>query len=177
MDKILLRKYREYATTEEAFAVLFIREHLQKAQGHWIDITDSRQYEMSDNNLHFRYVHGNLFKRILQPKYPSKSEFTFNGKFDEWIYTQVVRAITWDTAHKDIEQQKKKGLSPLKFSIKGVRFDKNKGNKNYFCDDAPPEIKALEKNLSIRTDPLWDCAMQYINKPEFVYKIKGIRLY
>lgn len=177
MDKALLRKYKEYAATEEAYAVLFVRKHLRKAQGHWIDITDSRKYEMSDDDLHFRYVHGGLYKRRLQPKYPTKSEFTFNGKFDERTYMQLVRAITWETAHKDIEQQKSKRVSPLNFSITGVSFDKNKDNKSYFRDDAPPEIKALAKNLLNRTDPLWDSAMKYVNEPEFVYKIKGVRLF
>ena len=177
MDKALLGRYREYADTEEAYAVLFVRKHLRKAQGHWIDITDSRQYEMSDDKLHFRYVHGCLYKRRLQPKYPPKSEFTFNGKFDERTYMQLVRAITWETAHKDIEQQKSKRVSPLNFSITGVSFDKNKENKSYFRDDAPPEIKALEQNLSNRTDPLWDIAMKYVSEPEFVYEIKEVRLF
>ena len=90
---------------------------------------------------------------------------------------QLVRAITWETAHKDIEQQKSRRVSPLNFSITGVSFDIHKGNKSYFRDDAPPEIKALEQNLSNRTDPLWDSAMKYVNEPEFVYKIKGVRLY
>lgn len=177
MDKKLINKYRKYAATEEAFAVLFVKKHLRKAQGHWIDITDCRQYEMSEDQLHFRYVNGGLFKRKLKPKYPPKSDFVVNGKFDENTYTLMVRAITWETAHLDIAQQKSKKVSPLNFKITGVSYDKNRGRKGYFRDDAPPEIKALEQNLSNRTNPLWDRAMEYVNEPEFVYKIKSVNLF
>lgn len=177
MDKKLVNKYREYAATEEAFAVLFVKRHLRKAQGHWVDITYCRQYEMSDDELHFRCVHGGLFKRKLKPVYPPKSGFTENGKFDEGTYTFMVRAITWETAHRDIEQQKSKRVSPLNFKITGVSYDKNKGHKGYFRNNAPPEIIALEQDLSNRTNPLWDRAMKYINEPEFVYEIKSVNLF
>ena len=100
--------------------------------------------------------------------------YTNNGKFDERGYYLMARAITWETAHRDIEQQKLKNIEPRKLKIRGVSFDKNRNNKNYFRNDAPPEIKALANDLSDRTNPLWDRAMQYINKPEFIYKIKQI---
>jgi hypothetical protein len=61
--------------------------------------------------------------------------------------------------------------------ITGVSYDKNRDNKNFFRDDAPPEIKALTKNLYDRTNKLWDKAMLYVNKPEFVYKIKQVRIF
>jgi hypothetical protein len=176
MDDKLLKKYREYANTEEAFAVLFVKKHLAQAKGHWVDIDDCRRYEMSSDNLHFRFVVGGLYKRKIQPQYPSKSEFTIDGKFDERRYYLTIRAITWETAHKDIQQQKSKKVAVSKFKITGVSYDKNRNNKNYFRDDAPPEIKALAKNLSNRTDPLWDKAMKYVNKPEFVYKIKQVNV-
>lgn len=176
MDDRLLKKYRKYANTEEAFAVLFVKKHLTQAKGHWVDVDDFQRYEMSEDNLHFRFVTGGLYKRIIQPKYPSKSEFTVNGRFDEHRYYFMARAITWETAHKDIEQQKAKCAAAKNFKITGVSYDKNRGNNNYFRDDAPAEIKALANNLSNRTDPLWDRAMSYVNEPEFVYKIKQARL-
>ena len=172
MDDKLLRKYLEYANTEEAFAVLFVKKHLAQARGHWVDIVDCRRYEMSSDNLHFRFVVGGLYKRKIQPEYPPKSAYTIDGKFDERGYYLMARAITWETAHKDIEQQKSKNVAALKFKITGVSYDKSRSNKDYFRDDAPTEIKALAKDLSDRTSPLWDKAMQYVNKPEFVYEIK-----
>lgn len=176
MDNKLLKKYLEYTNTEEAFAVLFVKKHLARAKGHWVDIVDCRRYEMSPDNLHFRFVVGSLYKRIIQPQYPSKSTYNVDGKFNERGYYLMVRAITWEAAHKDIEQQKSKNVTALKFKITGVSYDKNRSNTDYFRDDAPPEIKALAMNLCDRTNPLWDRAMQYVNKPKFVYEIKQIHV-
>jgi len=176
MDDKLLARYREYATTEEAFAVLFVKTHLVQATGHWIDIVDFQRYEMSLDNLHFRFVLGGLYKRKIHPQYPPKSAYTGNGRFDERGYYLMTRAITWETAHKDIEQQKATRTQPLKFEVAGVSYDKNRDNKHYFRDDAPPEIKALARDLSDRSDPPWDRAMQYVNTPEFVYEIRKARV-
>lgn len=128
------------------------------------------------DNMHFRFVVGGLFKRKIQPKYPPRSHYTANGKFDERAYYLMTRAITWETAHTDIEQQKANRVAPLKFEIKGVSYDKNKGSNSYFRDDAPPEIRALADNLLDRTNPLWDRAMQYINAPEFIYEVRQARI-
>jgi hypothetical protein len=177
MDERLLKRYLEYAGSEEALAVLFVKKHLKSTEGHWVDVRDYRRYEMSNDDLHFRFVIGQIFKRTLKPNYPSKSEFTLNGNFREKAYYLAVRAITWEASHTDIEQQKQKRIKAKKFEIIGVSYDKKRGNKNFFIDSAPPEIHALAKNLSDRTNPLWDCAMDYINQPEFVYEIKKIKVY
>ena len=176
MDERLLKRYREYASTEEAFAVLLVKKHLAQAKGHWVDVVSCRRYEMSPDNMHFRFVVGGLFKRKIHPKYPPRSDYTINGKFDERGYYLMTRAITWETAHIDIEQQKTKHVAPLKFEIKGVSYDKNAGNKGFFRDDAPPEIRALADNLNDRTNPLWDRALQYANAPEFVYEVRHARV-
>jgi hypothetical protein len=174
MDDNLLRKYLQYARTDEAFAVLFVKKHLAEARGHWIDIVDCRRYEMSSDHLHFRFVVGGLYKRRIQPQYPSKSAYVIDGHFDERSYYLMIRAITWETAHQDIQQQKSKNVAPRKFKITGISYDKNRSNKDYFREDAPPEIKALANNLNDRTNPLWDVALRYVNRPEFVYEIKNI---
>jgi len=177
MDDKLLEKYLAYASTDEAFAVLFVKKYLAQAKGHWIDIIDSKRYEMSNDNLHFRFVLGGLYKRKVRPQYPSKSKYTINGKFDEHSYYLMTRAITWETAHNDIEQQKLKNLPMTQFKITGVSYPKNRNGNGYFRDDAPPEIKALAKNLSDKTNPLWDRVMQYINDDEeYVYKIKNVSI-
>ena len=151
MDERLLKRYREYASTEEAFAVLLVKKHLAQAKGHWVDVVNCRRYEMSPDNMHFRFVVGGLFKRMIQPKYPPRSQYTVNGNFDERAYYLMTRAITWETAHTDIEQQKTNRIVPLKFEIKGVSYDKNRGSSGYFRDDAPPEIRALADNLLDRS--------------------------
>lgn len=176
MDDKLLKKYIEYANTVEACAVLFVKKEIAEAKGHWVDIIDCRRYEMSSDKLHFRFVVGGLYKRKIQPQYPSKSAYTIDGRFDKHRYFLMIRAITWETAHKDIDQQKSKNIAPRKFIITGIRYDKNRSNKDYFREDAPPEIKALANNLYDRTNRLWDKALQYVNKPELVYEIKKINI-
>lgn len=176
MDDRLLKKYLEYAGTEESFAVLFVKNHLAQAKGHWVDIVNCQRYEMSSGNLHFRFVVGGLYSRKIHPQYPPRSSYIINGKFDERGYYLMTRAMTWETAHTDIEQQKSRSVVPLKFEITGVSYDKNRDSKSFFRDDAPPEIKALANNLYDRTNPLWDKAMQYVNAPEFVYEVRRARI-
>lgn len=176
MNEVLLKKYLRYASTDEALAVLFVKKSIKQAKGHWIDVVDCERYEMSPDNMHFRFVVGGLYPRKIEPSYPSKSQFTVDGKFNESQYMLMVRAITWETAHGDIEQQKSQRIAPRKFKITGVSYDKNRDISCFFREDAPPEIKALAKNISDRTNPLWDSALKYANKPEFVYKIKRVYL-
>ncbi|WP_265467750.1 hypothetical protein, partial [Aeromonas salmonicida] len=176
MDDKLIKRYLKYANSEEALAVLFVKKHLIKAKGHWIDIDNFRRYEMSMDKMHFRFVTGGLYIRKIKPKYPLKSEYTVNGKFDEDRYYLIVRAITWETAHKDIEQQKAKNISIPNFRITGVSYEINRDSSDFFVENAPPEIKALAKDLSDRTNYLWDIALKYVNKPNFVYKIKAITI-
>lgn len=176
MDDRLLKMYLEYASSDEAFAVLFVKEHLAQAEGHWVDISDYHRYEMSSNNMHFRFVVGNLYRRTINAQYPPKSAYTVEGKFNEREYYLMARAITWETAHRDIEQQKSKGVGRQKFKITGVSYDKNRDNKQFFRDDAPPEIKALALNLLDRTNPLWNKALKYAVVPEYVYEVRSIKV-
>ncbi len=177
MHKELLERYRKYAGTVEAFAVLFVKMHLSHAKGHWVNPIEFERYEMSPDAMHFRYVVGEIYPRRLKPKYPPKSAYTINGRFDERSYHMMTRAITWETAHEDMDQQKAAKVRPLKFEVRGVSYDRNRGSKGFFRDDAPPEIKALSVNLSDRTDPLWEKALKYANVPEFVYEIKKAKVY
>ncbi|MHC1653251.1 hypothetical protein ACODUL_08170 [Stenotrophomonas maltophilia] len=173
----LLERYLEYASSEEAFAVLFVKRYLPEARGYWIDPEDFRRYEKSSNNLHFRYVIGALYRRLELPKYPSKVEFIINGVFNERRYLTICRAITWEAAHRDMDQQRSSGIRGSKFEVTGVSYDRNRGSAGFFRDDAPPEIKALATNLQDRTDPLWDRALQYANAPEFVFEVRRARVF
>lgn len=176
MDEKLLKKYLEYASTDEAFAVLFVKKHLFQAKGHWVDIYDFHRYEMAEDDLHFKFVIGSLFQRKIQPQYPPKSDYTVDGRFDERSYYEMTRAITWEAAHKDIDQQKSKKVAARRFKITGVSYNKNRDNSAFFRADAPPDIKALAENLGDRTNPLWDRAMEYATAPEFVYEIRKIQI-
>lgn len=174
MEEKLLDRYLEYAVSEEASAVLFVKRHLAHAKGHWVDIVDCRQYEKSPDPLHFRFVVGGLYKRKLTPQYPPKSAYTSDGRFRERDYYLATRAITWEIAHKDIEQQKSEGVTATEFKITGVSYDKNRHNRRCFRDGTPPEIIVLAENPYDRTDPLWEVAVKYLVRPEFVYEVRKV---
>lgn len=164
-----MEKYRKYAQSEEAYAVLFTKKYLNMSTNMWINIVDCRApkyYEISD--LEFKYVLCELFDRKIIPKYPNRREFS-----KENDYISTCRAITWDVANKDILEQKNRGVKGPQYLIEGVKYNRNK-NKSYFVDDAPEEIKALERNLNDRTDPLWSIALKYVRHPNFVFQIKKI---
>ncbi|MFO0871723.1 MAG: hypothetical protein U0935_22595 [Pirellulales bacterium] len=174
MDAKLLDKYLEYARSEEACAVLFVRMHVPQADGHWVDVVDCRTYEKSPDPLHFRFVLGGLYKKRLKPQYPSKSDYTGEGGFREQDYYLAMRAITWDTAQRDIEQQKSRRVKAIEFKITGVSYDKNRDCKGRFRDGTPAKFMDLAANPNDRTDPRWAQAVHYLLGPEFVYKIKQV---
>lgn len=168
IDK-LIREYEYYEKTEEALAVLFVKKYLSCSKGKWIDIVDikpSRYFEPRD--LEFRGVLCELFNKKITPKYPERNKLK-----DPDQYLRACRAITWNTAHEDIERQRSKGVHGEKFIITGIKYNANK-NKSFFVDAAPPEIKELEKNVNDRTDPRWDYALRYRRPEKWIFKIKSI---
>lgn len=165
---IMIEKYLQYASTDEAFAVLFVKKYLKAAKGKWIhivEIHDSHYFEAS--NLEFRAVLCELFDRKMRPSYPNRADYE-----NEWLYRQAVRAITWETAHRDIEKQQNSGIKGTRYIIEGVKYPLK---QNFFREDAPPEIKTLERNLSDRTSPLWDVAIKYVRPKKWGFRIKRIR--
>jgi len=97
-------KYKEYAKSPEAFAVLFVKKHLKTLK--WIKITDYDYIgDEGYRKLKFSYVECELFERTITPKYPKKSDYE-----SEEYYIRVCRAITWETAHRDISLQEEKGV-------------------------------------------------------------------
>lgn len=175
LTKDKLRKYLEYASTDEARAVLFVKEQLNKSAGHWIDVIDCESYENYDSNvIEFKFVTCGLYKRKIKPTYPPKLNFTVNGKFDEREYYLSVRAITWETANKDISQQKNKGIKGDIYEIRGVKYNKNRGK---FIKEPPWLNDPAWKNVDIYslrgTDRSY--VQQFLAPPDWRYEIKSIR--
>jgi hypothetical protein len=170
-----LKEYLEYASTDEARAVLFAKKHLKESAGQWIDVIDCVSYQNENpNDLKFKLVVCGLYKRILKPKYPPKSNYTFIGKLNEKEYYLLVRAITWETAHMDISQQKSKGIKGEIFEIKGVNYNKNRGK---FIGKPPWLDSPAWKGIDIFSLRGADRSYveQFIAPPDWRYEIKSIR--
>ncbi|KAG4099431.1 hypothetical protein H8356DRAFT_357572 [Neocallimastix lanati (nom. inval.)] len=139
----LVEKYKKYAETPEAFAVLFVKKYLNSSKGKWVDILDTNipeYYVMED--LEFQSVECELFKRTIQPVYPEKE---LNMSEEDYYYK--CRAITWEAAHTDIDQQRRKNIKGLKFQIVAKKVS---GNKKIFTLDKNnfKEIKDSINKLS-----------------------------
>lgn len=164
--------YLEHASSDSAMAILFVKKNVQEAAEKWIDIISCERYELSEDKLHFRFVEYGLYKRILKPKYLPKSEFTNNGKLDEKNYYTAIRAITWEVANLDIEQQKAKGVVGEKYRITAVRYNKNEGKYR----TTPPW---LDPNSAFYGTPprdlRWRERRMYEHEPEWIYEIKSIK--
>jgi len=173
--KKYLDYYLEYASTDKARAVLFAKKYLNKSSGHWIDIIDCESYQSeSPKILEFKLVICGLYKRKLKPNYPPKKEFIHNGKFDKKEYYLAVRAITWETANRDISQQKSKGVKGEFFEIRGVKYNKNKGK---FIKRPPWLDNPIWKDLNIYSLRGADRAyvQQFFAAPDWRYEIKSVR--
>ena len=110
-----LEKYLEYANSPESFAVLFVKKYLLNAKGCWIDILDlDENAHFLAEELEFRSVTCELFPRKIQPKYPPKKPDETNDE-----YLQICRAITWETAHLDINTQRMQGYKGSVYELTG----------------------------------------------------------
>ena len=171
----MVEKYKHYCRTEESFAVLFVKKYLRASDNKWIDIIDLELGEDTTvENIEFKSVTCELFEKTIKPKYPPKQYFQSDEE-----YTLICRAITWETAHKDINNQRAQNIQGSKYSLGGtVHRTKNKNYSGYFVKDAPAEIKALAKNLNDRSNPLWKEAAKYIShEPKYFneYKLNYVK--
>jgi len=176
LKKSLIEKYKEYCTTAESFAVLFVKKYLRAAEGKWIDILDFEIGRYNEiENLEFEYVTCELFQKELKPEYPPRKIFA-----TEKDYILACRAVTWETAHEDIDAQRQKNIHGVKYALRGKKVAVKNENYTgeYFVKDAPEEIKTLAKNLNDTTDPLWDIAFKYVNHEEeyfYEYKLVSVK--
>lgn len=164
-----IEKYRAYAGSQEAFAVLFVRKYLRSADSrYWVHVMRSDAYDAKA--LRFKLVRCELVPRVTEPDYPGKLEFR-----SEHDYVQACRAATWEAACYDIGRFHSRGRSGRRFEIAGVSWPLDSHESGlkictdpdkYFVQEAPPEIKALARNLNDRTDPMWDKAMRWVS-PEY----------
>jgi hypothetical protein len=100
-------EYISYVENGESAAVYITRDIVDAidTKGQWIDIIQSKGDKNVDRRWDFEWFTIELFPRINQPDYPS------GASEDDKKY------ITWQTAHKDIENLRAVGFKGQKYKI------------------------------------------------------------
>lgn len=109
-----LKYVEDYERTEEAEAISCIRIYGGcVADDKWIDIKKFHK-ENGTEQFEFDKIRFATYHKILSPQYPNCLEFE-----NEWVYRQVCHGITYETANKDIELQKRRGVQGKNYVLKG----------------------------------------------------------
>ena len=157
--------YSEYARSDEAKAVQFVRQYLNRADDtKWVDILDWRdmsriaeEYDIVPEIYGvtlFRRVECELFPKLHVPVYPKRSRFK-----DDYSYRAACAEATWRTATQDIQTLRGRGYHGPRYSLSGrIEYQEPPCR---FVPGTPPEIMALLDNPNDYTDPLWERAMRY----------------
>ena len=92
--------YISYISSGESAAVFITRDVASAVptSGKWIDVINSDGYKRRDNRWIFKNFTVEIFPRKIRPQYP------------EHISDEDKKYITWKTAHKDIEAQRRSGV-------------------------------------------------------------------
>jgi hypothetical protein len=93
----------------------------------WVDVVDLSASKKNDQ-FEFNYIIVEIFKRKIKPLYPAKDEF------DRFDYTETCKYITWETANRDIQEQKSKKIIGPKYLVLCTLINRNKGK--WIIEDA-----------------------------------------
>lgn len=119
--EVLNNLAKEFAASEQAKAICAVKKHFLGADDYWIDIKKAVPDKYSEND--FIFIVFELFKKRVIPSYPPREPG--ESIRDHYLFC---RAITWDTAKRDIENQKARGYNGHIWRMvkdKTVRADKN----------------------------------------------------
>lgn len=125
--------YISYVESGESAAVFVARDIVKSIDttGKWIDILDLVGYKNQDGRWDFEYFTFELFPRNTQPRYPA-------GASEE-----AKKYITWQTAHEDIDRQRRQGYRGVRFKIFSKLVNRNKGKNKPKWDYDILSIKRL----------------------------------
>ncbi len=109
--------YISYVKNGDSAAVYITRDIAKKVPtgGMWIDVVSMNKKGRTDNRWDFNYLIVELFPRKTKPVYPQNAS------------DAEKKDITWQTAHKDIDEQRKKGYKGNKYKICPRLVNRNKG--------------------------------------------------
>lgn len=162
-------EYLFYIESGESAAVFIIRDVCKSidTSGYWIAIIDAPINKTIDKYgkkiRDFKFIDFELFPRTIKPDYKSS------------ISDEEIKYITWLTANKDIEQQRKNGVKGIHYSIVPILYNKNAGKtrkktglwNNTFHRFVPEKWKTSSceyRTVNVPITPNWKYSIKSIKK-------------
>lgn len=111
-------EYINYIKSGESAAVFIVRDICDSidTSGYWIDILDAPIISRTFDKWNFDRIDIELFPRKINPVYNSR------------MSDKEKKYVTWETAKRDIEQQRRNGFVGNKYRIVPKLYNKNKKN-------------------------------------------------
>jgi hypothetical protein len=162
-DAEVLKEYFGYLKSEEA-TIVSITKNLVKnldTKKKWIDVVAFDSWGSKGEKLAFNYIIVELFETKIYPKYPKGADL------------RLRKAITWKTAHDDIDQQRSKGIRGSNLLITCYLYNRNKGKKEtLLLGNWNEEYGGFDFTGKV---PTTTTARKIDMEPEWVYRITGNR--
>lgn len=110
-------EYIAYLANGDSAAVFITRDIVKSinTNGKWIDVIESKGRKNFDGEWDFKKIIVEIFPRKIKPEYP------------KYASLETKKYITWETAQRDIENQRAKGVEGDIYIIKPKLVDLNKG--------------------------------------------------
>ena len=170
-------EYISYVEHGESAAVFITRDIVKaiKTKGKWIDVIniDGEKIEtiFSDDNGQERTVARWDFKSFSVELFPRKTQPVYPA----YATDEEIKYITWQTAHDDIANLRRKGYKGVRFEIFPKLINLNKGKYEIISREAwnkKFDCRVTEKSFNL------DCEWRETKipiKPEWHYNILKIR--
>lgn len=158
--------YISYVNSGESAAVYIVRDVANdvNTDGMWIDIISFNTYQKrgAKDRWAFNWIIAELFPRKLIPEYIDEN----SGYGDRYI-REYNRYLTWSTAHKDIDRQRRGGYHGPKYMVLCdlININSNKFKIRTIYAKKYWEPQEAYRNMDIK-EPL---------EPEWTYKIRTVK--
>lgn len=165
MEKIRYdSEYISYVENGDSSAVFIIRDIVTQidTNNKWVDVIDKKGQKNKDSKWDFSEITVEIFPRKIKPFYPE-------GASDE-----EKKYITWETANRDIGEQRKLGHRGPKYKVYPKLVNRNAG-----------KTKTVKKvwNKTFQRYVPWkwknsSCEIREVKvpeKPDWIYKIVSVK--
>lgn len=158
--------YISYVSSGESAAVYIVRDIASdvNTEGMWIDIISFNTYQKrgAEERWAFNWIIAELFPRKLIPEYIDES-----SGYGERYIREYNRYLTWSTAHKDINRQRRRGYNGPMYLVLCdlVNVNSNKFKVRTIYAKKYWEPQEAYRNMEIK-EPV---------EPEWTYKIREVK--